>query len=150
MDKFKDSREQYIYDNLDKLSYKERQIFKIITRENFSELDIETVCMTDYSNFDEVLIELMYEWSDLNLKGHGVPCSDKDDEFPNNTYHYGYLLDNLEFYISYTGVAGHYWGNRICYEVKSKDRSLTETFKDAFKATQYSPDFICELIMKEE
>ena len=71
--------------------------------------EVKTLAYTDISELDTD------EWSSVDdtlsyiLKEYGEEWSEYDDNFPNNTYRYGYILEGHIFVTGYTGVAGCYW-----------------------------------------
>ena len=71
--------------------------------------EVKTLAYTDISELDTD------EWSSVDdtlsyiLKEYGEEWSEYDDNFPNNTYRYGYILEGHTFVTGYTGVAGCYW-----------------------------------------
>lgn len=77
--------------------------------ESISFKDVCTLAYTDIHALDTE------EWSAVNdtltyvLEAYGEEWSEYDDRFPNNTYKYGYTLEDHVFVTGYTGVAGCYW-----------------------------------------
>lgn len=71
--------------------------------------EIETLAYTDIRMLDTE------EWSSVDdtlsyiLEEYGEKWSEYDENFPNNTYRYGYILEGHIFVTGYTGVAGCYW-----------------------------------------
>ena len=71
--------------------------------------EVKTLAYTDISELDTD------EWSSVDdtlsyiLKEYVEEWSEYDDNFPNNTYRYGYILEGHTFVTGYTGVAGCYW-----------------------------------------
>lgn len=43
------------------------------------------------------------------LHTYGKEWDEYDEEFPNNPYRFGYVLEGHVFVTGYTGIAGHYW-----------------------------------------
>ena len=79
---------------------------------NDEELTFEEVKALAYTDISELDTD---EWSSVDdtlsyiLKEYGEEWSEYDDNFPNNTYRYGYILEGHTFVTGYTGVAGCYW-----------------------------------------
>lgn len=71
--------------------------------------EIKTLAYTDISELDAE------EWNSVDdtlsyvLKEYGEEWSEYDENFPNNTYRYGYVLEGHIFITSYTGIADRYW-----------------------------------------
>lgn len=77
--------------------------------ERISFEEVKTLAYTDISELDTE------EWNSVDdtlsyiLKEYGEEWSEYDDNFPNNTYRYGYVLEGHTFITSYTGIADRYW-----------------------------------------
>ncbi len=71
--------------------------------------DVYTLAYTDISDLENE------DWIDVKdvlmsiLSTYGEYWSEYDEEFPNNTYRFGYVLENHLFIAGYTGLAGRYW-----------------------------------------
>lgn len=71
--------------------------------------EVKTLAYTDISELDTE------EWNSVDdtlsyiLKEYGEEWSEYDENFPNNTYRYGYVLEGHIFITSYTGIADRYW-----------------------------------------
>ena len=77
--------------------------------ERISFEEVKTLAYTDISELDTE------EWNSVDdtlsyiLKEYGEEWSEYDENFPNNTYRYGYVLEGHIFITSYTGIADRYW-----------------------------------------
>lgn len=84
-------------------------IEKFNNGENITFEEVKTLAYTDISELDTE------EWSSVDdtlsyiLEEYGEEWSEYDENFPNNTYRYGYVLEGHTFVTGYTGVAGCYW-----------------------------------------
>lgn len=82
---------------------------KFKSGENLTLEEIKTLAYTDIHMLDTK------EWSSINntlsyiLEEYGEEWSEYDENFPNNPYRYGYILEGHIFVTGYTGVAGCYW-----------------------------------------
>lgn len=77
--------------------------------ESISFGDVCTLAYTDIRMLDTE------EWSSVDdtlsymLEEYGEEWSEYNENFPNNPYRYGYILEEHIFVTGYTGVAGCYW-----------------------------------------
>lgn len=89
------------------------KVLEIVEKFNNDEaLTFEEVKALAYTDISELDTD---EWSSVDdtlsyiLKEYGEEWSEYDDNFPNNTYRYGYILEGHTFVTGYTGVSGCYW-----------------------------------------
>ena len=95
----------------------EYEIFELLKQESFSLNDLIEIATTDYSDFDERLIKDMERVLKAVLYQYGTAIDTYDSEYPNNPFYCGYSLEGFDFWLSYSGVAGHHWGNQVAFSV---------------------------------
>ena len=90
-----------------------KKVLKIVEKFNKGEnLTLEEIKILAYTDIRMLDTE---EWSSVDdtlsyiLEEYGEEWSEYDENFPNNTYRYGYVLEGHIFITSYTGIADRYW-----------------------------------------
>lgn len=71
--------------------------------------EIKTLAYTDISELDTEEWNTVDDTLSYVLKEYGEEWSEYDENYPNNTYRYGYVLEGHTFITSYTGIADRYW-----------------------------------------
>lgn len=96
---------------------KQEEMKDVLNKTHLSIDDLIFIAEMDYTDFSDDTINLMYSTLERVLERDGLEYSEYDEEYPNNTYLYGYELDGIIFKMYYTGIAGNYWGNTIAESV---------------------------------
>lgn len=113
---FRDAMRKTIRESKRKEDMKKKELENVMnivkkfkSGENLTLEEIKTLAYTDIRMLDTE------EWSSVDdtlsyiLEEYGEEWSEYDENFPNNTYRYGYILEGHIFVTGYTGVAGCYW-----------------------------------------
>ena len=83
--------------------------------------DLEMIATADFTDYEDETVKRMEGVLFGCLRKYGKEIEDRNEDFPNNPYKFGYHLDDADFWTGYTGLADRYWGNcfamveRECY-----------------------------------
>lgn len=77
--------------------------------DSISDEDIDTVAYADLSGLVQPFVELITTSFFEFMEQYGEQWDDCNEDYPNNTFHEGYVLDGNIYIAWYTGDAGRYW-----------------------------------------
>ena len=86
--------------------------------EDLSMIEIKILAYTDLTNANYSVWNYALNTFEEIMKVYGAKeWNNKDEDFPNNPYCTGYVLNGEEFITGYTGVVGHFWRQDGSYTI---------------------------------